>query len=58
MAKSMDALDDQLANMDDKIAQINRQLAVEEENLIREFSKANEAISQMQYLISTIQNRG
>jgi flagellar hook-associated protein 2 len=54
LAKSIDALDDQLQGISDKIAAINRQLEQEQEILIAQYTKANEALSQMEYLLSTI----
>jgi flagellar hook-associated protein 2 len=54
LAKNIDALDDQLQGISDKIAAINRQLESEQEILITQFTKANEALSQMEYLLSQI----
>jgi flagellar hook-associated protein 2 len=56
LAKNIDALDDQLQGISDKIAAINRQLASEQDILITQFTKANEALSQMEYLLSQISN--
>jgi len=56
LAKSIDALDDQLQGISDKIAAINRQLEAEQEILITQYSRANEALSQMEYLLSSISN--
>lgn len=56
LAKNVEALDTQLENIDTKIADINRTLAKEEESLIEQFSRANEALSQLQYLQTTLSN--
>jgi len=56
LAKNVEALDSQLENIDLKIADINRGLAQEEESLIMQFSRANEALSQLQYLQSALSN--
>ena len=54
IAKNIDSLDDQLQNIEDKISAINRSLASEQEILITQFSKANEALAQMSYLQSQL----
>jgi len=56
IAKNIDALDDQLQDISDKIAAINRSLESEQEILITQFTKANEALAQMTYLQSTLSN--
>ncbi len=57
IAKSNEALDKQLNNIDEQIAQINRNLAKEEERLILEFTKANEAMARMDYLLNTLKEQ-
>ena len=42
--------------IDDKIAEINRRLVVEEDLLISQYTKANEALAQLEYLQSTLSN--
>lgn len=54
IAKNIDSLDDQLQQITDKISAINRSLASEQEILIMQFTKANEALAQMSYLQSTL----
>ncbi len=54
--KNVEALDKQLENIDDKIAEINRRLVVEEDLLISQYTKANEALAQLEYLQSTLSN--
>ena len=56
LAKNVEALDTQLENIDLKIADINRSLAQEEELLITQFTRANEALSQLQYLQTSLSN--
>jgi flagellar hook-associated protein 2 len=56
LAKNVEALDSQLENIDLKISDINRRLAEEETSLIEQFSRANEALSQLQYLQTTLSN--
>lgn len=56
LAKNIDSFDDKLQNIADKISSINRQLAQEQELLIDQFSRANEALAQMSYMQSTIAN--
>lgn len=56
LARNVEALDTQLENIDEKIAEINRRLAEEEELLITQYTKANEALAQLQYLQSTLSN--
>jgi flagellar hook-associated protein 2 len=56
IAKNISALDHQLDNISDKIAQINRNLESEAEALIKQFTQANEALAQMTYLQSTLSN--
>ncbi len=56
IAKNIDALDQQLENIDLKIADINSQLAKEADLLISQFTKANEALVQLQYLQSSLNN--
>jgi flagellar hook-associated protein 2 len=54
IAKNINALDDQLDNISEKIAQINRNLETEAAMLIRQFTQANEALAQMTYLQSSL----
>lgn len=54
IAKNIEALDNQLQNITDKIAAINRNLATEEDMLIAQYTKANEALAQMSYLQSSL----
>jgi len=56
IAKNIDSFDEQLQNISDKISAINRQLLIEQELLIGQFTRANEALAQMAYLQSTISN--
>lgn len=54
LAKTIAALDDQLEGITDKISDINRQLATEEEILIAQFTKANEALAEMESVLSSL----
>lgn len=56
IAKNIEALDDKLQNISDKIKSINYGLESEQEILIAQFTKANEAMGQMTYLQSTLSN--
>jgi len=56
IAKNIESLDDKLQNITDKIKSINYSLASEQEILIAQFTKANEAMGQMTYLQSTLSN--
>lgn len=56
IAKNINALENQLDNISDKIAEINRNLQAEAETLIAQFTLANEALAQMTYLQSTLSN--
>jgi flagellar hook-associated protein 2 len=56
LARNIGSFDDQLENIADKITGINRQLLSEQEILIAQFTRANEALAQMTYLLSTITN--
>jgi flagellar hook-associated protein 2 len=56
IAKNIDSFDDKLQNISDQIKTINRQLEAEQELLIDQFTRANEALAQMTYLQSTISN--
>lgn len=56
IAKNIESFDEQLQNISDKISAINRQLVIEQELLIDQFTRANEAMAQMTYLQSTISN--
>lgn len=56
IAKNIDSFDDKLQNISDQIKAINRQLESEQEILIDQFTRANEALAQMTYLQSTISN--
>ncbi|MGE5340815.1 MAG: flagellar filament capping protein FliD [Candidatus Omnitrophota bacterium] len=52
LAHNIDSLDNQLQGITDKISDINRNLAVEEEMLIKQFTQANEAMANMNYMLS------
>jgi len=52
--RNIASLDTQLLNITDKIRDITTQLAKEQDMLITQFSQANEALAQMQYLQSTL----
>ncbi len=54
VARNIDSLEDTLENISDKIKDINRSLATEQEILITQYTRANEALAQMEYLKSTI----
>ncbi len=54
MAKNIESFENKLENISDKITSINRQLVAEQEILILQFTKANEALAEMNYLKSTI----
>lgn len=54
LAKNIDSLDNQLQNIEDKIGAINRSLASQQDILITQFTKANEALAQMSYLQSQL----
>jgi len=54
IAKNIDSLDSQLDNISDQIATINDKLATEEELLIQQFTEANEALAQMEYLLDQL----
>jgi flagellar hook-associated protein 2 len=54
IAKNIESLEDKLQNISDKIAAINYGLESEQEILIAQFTKANEAMAQMEYLKSTL----
>lgn len=54
IATTIDSFEDKLENISEQISAINRNLAIEEEILIAQFTKANEALGQMEYLKSTI----
>ena len=56
IATNINALDNQLDNISDRIAEINRDLQTEAEALIAQFTLANEALAQMTYLQSTLSN--
>ncbi len=56
LASNIQSLDDKLDGISTKISDINRNLAIEEDLLITQFSRANEALAQMSYLQSTISN--
>lgn len=56
LAKNIESFDYQLENIANKITDINRQLESEQEILIAQFTRANEALAQMTYLLSTISN--
>lgn len=56
LAKNIESFETQLDNIADKIKNINRNLASEQEILISQFTKANEALAQMTYLQSTLSN--
>lgn len=52
IARNIDSLDEQLQGITDKISSINRSLASEQDILITQYTKANEALAQMTYLLS------
>lgn len=54
IAKNIESLDDKLANIADQISDINRQLEVEQEILIQQYTLANEAMSEMNYMLNQI----
>lgn len=56
IAKNINALENQLGNISDQIAEINRDLQAEAEALIAQFTLANEALAQMTYLQTTLSN--
>lgn len=56
LAKNIESYENQLDNIADKIKSINLTLASEQEILISQFTKANEALAQMTYLQSTLSN--
>jgi flagellar hook-associated protein 2 len=56
LAKNIESFENKLENIEDKIKDINRQLSSEQEILIMQFTKANEALAQMTYLKSTLSN--
>lgn len=57
LAKNIESLDDQLLSISQKITDINYQLQKEQELLISQFSKANEALVQLQYLQSSLSGK-
>ncbi|MCP5048425.1 MAG: flagellar filament capping protein FliD [bacterium] len=56
LAKNIESFENKLGNIADKIKDINRQLLSQQEILITQFTKANEALAQMTYLQSTLSN--
>jgi len=54
ISKTIERYDTQLENIDKKISDINRNLAMEEEILIKEFSQANAALAELEFLKQTI----
>jgi flagellar hook-associated protein 2 len=56
LAKNIESFDNKLQGIEDKIKDINRNLESEQEILIMQFTKANEAMAQMTYLQSTLSN--
>ncbi len=54
IAQSIDSFDDKLENIHDQISDINRHLATQQEMWITEFTKANEALANLEYLKSTL----
>lgn len=56
IAQNIESYDDRLQGIADSIKDINLRLAAEEEILIMQFTKANEAMAQMSYLQSTLSN--
>ena len=54
LAKNIESFENKLDNIADKIKDINRHLESEQEILIMQFTKANEALAQMSYLKSTL----
>ncbi len=56
IANNITALDSQLENISDRISAINSRLAKEQETLIKQFTQANEALVQLEYLMSALSN--
>ncbi len=56
LAKNIESFEDKLQGISDKIKDINRNLESQQEILITQFTKANEALAQMTYLQSTLSN--
>ncbi|MCP5104385.1 MAG: hypothetical protein GY950_13435, partial [bacterium] len=56
LAKNIESFDYKLSNIADKVKSINLQLEAQQEILIVQFTKANEAMAQMTYLQSTLSN--
>jgi len=54
IAKNIDMLDDQLDGLSEQIDNITDRLAAEEDLLIDQYTKANQALSEMSYLLSTL----
>ena len=54
IAVTIDSFDSKLENISDQIKTINRKLAAEQEILIIQFTKANEALGNLEYLKSTL----
>lgn len=54
ISRSIETYDTQLDNIDKKISDINRNLAMEEEILIAQFSQANAALAELEFLKQTI----
>ena len=53
ISKSIETYDTQLDNIDKKISDINRNLAMEEDILIAQFSQANAALAELEFLKMT-----
>jgi flagellar hook-associated protein 2 len=56
IAKNIESFDDRLETISDQIKDINRQLAKEQEILIDQFTRANQALVELQYLQSSLNN--
>ena len=56
LAKNVESFEDKLDDISDKIKSINRHLESQQAILITQFTQANEALAQMNYLKSTLSN--
>jgi flagellar hook-associated protein 2 len=56
IAKSISAIDTQVENIDERITSLNEKLAAEYDILIQQWTQANEALTQLQYLQTTLTN--
>ncbi len=57
LSKNIDSFDEKLLGITNKIKDINRSLASEQEILIMQFTKANEALAEMAYIKSTLSGK-